>query len=342
MHSNPFVEYYKLIENGSELVSDKVRTQYEYLVWLIEHSDKYIYDEIQANKVIAFIEKFCKHSKGRWGGKPFILELWQKAFISALYGIVDKETGLRKFHRATLLVPRKNGKSALASALAIYMLVMDGEHGAEIYSVATKRDQAKIVWDEAKRMIAKSPYLRKYVKSLVSKIMYEDSTFQPLGRDSDTLDGLNVHFAIMDEIHAWKDQNLHDVIVDGTSARDNWLVLNISTAGTVRGSVYDKIYDEGKIHIANIKNHKQEDFEETFNDVFFVAYELNNREDWRNPAEWKRANPALGSIKSFKSLENMVKQALTDSTNIKNLLTKQFNIPETSSQAWLTLEDIVN
>ena len=141
----PFKEYYNLISQGRELVGEKIRVQYEYLVWLIENSDQYIYDEAKADKVIIFIEMFCKHSKGRFGGKPFILELWQKAFISALFGIVDKDTGLRKFNRATLLVPRKNGKSALASALSLYMLVMDDEPGAEIYSVATKRDQANNV-----------------------------------------------------------------------------------------------------------------------------------------------------------------------------------------------------
>lgn len=340
--SIPFKEYYNLILQGRELVGEKVRTQYEYLVWLIENSDQYIYDETKANKVIAFIETFCKHSKGRFGGKPFILELWQKAFISALFGIVDKDTGLRKFNRATLLVPRKNGKSALASAISLYMLVMDDEPGAEIYSVATKRDQAKIVWDEAKRMIAKSPMLRKQIKSLVSEIKYQDSTFKPLGRDSDTLDGLNVHFAIMDEIHAWKDQNLYDVVIDGTSARDNWLVLNISTAGTVRDSVYDTIYEEGKLHIANIKKYKNDDFEELFSDMLFIPYELNDRNDWKDPSKWKQANPGLGTIKSLKWLEGKIKQALEDTTQIKNLLTKQFNIPETSSQAWLTLEDIIN
>ncbi len=338
----PFKEYYKLIESGKELVGEKIRAQYEYLVWLVDNSEQYIYDEGKAEKVIAFIEMFCKHSKGRFGGKPFILELWQKAFISALFGIVDKDTGLRKFNRATLLVPRKNGKSALASAISLYMLIMDDEPGAEIYSVATKRDQAKIVWDEAKRMIAKSPMLRKQIKSLVSEIKYQDSTFKPLGRDSDTLDGLNVHFAIMDEIHAWKDQNLYDVVIDGTSARDNWLVLNISTAGTVRDSVYDTIYEEGKLHIANIKKHRSDNFEELFSDMLFVPYELDNRNDWKDPSKWKQANPGLGTIKSLKWLEGKIKQALEDSTQIKNLLTKQFNIPETSSQAWLTLEDIIN
>lgn len=338
----PFKEYYNLILQGRELVGEKIRAQYEYLVWLVENSEQYIYDETKADKVIVFIEMFCKHSKGRFGGKPFILELWQKAFISALFGIVDIDTGLRKFNRATLLVPRKNGKSALASALSLYMLVMDDEPGAEIYSVATKRDQAKIVWDEAKRMIAKSPMLRKQIKSLVSEIKYQDSTFKPLGRDSDTLDGLNVHFAIMDEIHAWKDPNLYDVVIDGTSARDNWLVLNISTAGTVRDSVYDTIYEEGKLHIANIKKHKNDDFEELFSDMLFVPYELDNRNDWKDPSKWKQANPGLGTIKSLKWLEGKIKQALEDTTQIKNLLTKQFNIPETSSQAWLTLEDIIN
>ena len=200
---------------------------------------------------IDFIEDFCKHSKGSMGGQPFLLELWQKALVSAMFGIVDKIDGTRKYQEVILIVGRKNGKSTLAAAIGLYLTIADGELGPEIYSVATKKDQAKIIWLEAKKMIQKSPALRKRMKTLVSEInsSVNDSVFKPLGRDSDTLDGLNVHGALFDEVHAWKDQNLYDVVVDGTSSRDNPMIFTTSTAGTVRESVFDRLYDEAEMVI---------------------------------------------------------------------------------------------
>ena len=182
------------------------------------------------------------------GGKPFLLELWQKALVAATFGIVHKIDGTRKYQEVILIVARKNGKSTLASAVGLYLMIADGEAGPEVYAVATKKDQAKIIWLEAKRMVKKSPILLKRIKPLVAEMNsdFNDSFFKPLGSDSDTLDGLNVHGALLDEIHAWKDKNLYDVIVDGTSARDEPLIFITSTAGTIRESIYDIKYDELK------------------------------------------------------------------------------------------------
>ena len=116
---------------------------------------------------IKFIEKYCKHSKGKWGGKALILELWQKAFIAAIFGIVYAKSGLRKYREVLLLVARKNGKSLIASAIALYCLIADGEASADCYSVATKREQAKIVWSEAVKMVRKSPVLNRRLKCLI-------------------------------------------------------------------------------------------------------------------------------------------------------------------------------
>ncbi|WP_317188298.1 terminase large subunit domain-containing protein, partial [Escherichia coli] len=149
---------------------------------------------------------------------------WQKAFLAASFGFVHKIDGTRKYREVLLIVARKNGKSTIASGIGLYLQVADGEPGAEIYAVATKLDQAKLVWLDAKRMVKKSPVLLKRIKPLVRELNadFNDSTFKPLGSDSETLDGLNVHGAMMDEIHAWKDKNLYDVIVDGTSSREVW------------------------------------------------------------------------------------------------------------------------
>lgn len=342
IYTNPIIEYHQLIESGKLVTSHKVKIQYRYIVWLINNSKEYVYDEKKANKAIDFIETFCKHSKGSQAGKPFILELWQKAFVASIFGIVHVKTGKRKFKRATLIVARKNGKSTLAAAIGLYMFIMDGEMGAEVYSVATKKDQAKIIWKEAKRMISKSPVLKRYTKSLVSQIDFKDSVYMPVGRDSDTLDGLNVHCATLDEVHAWKDQNLYDVIVDGTSSRDNWLILVTSTAGTVRENVFDGLYSEGRLHIQNIEECYNDDFKEYDPELLFVCYELDSQNEWRNEVNWIKANPGVGTIKKVSNLRTKVNKALLDDSKVKNLLTKDFNVPDTASDIWFSLSEIVN
>lgn len=340
---NPIIEYNNLIESGHEIVSDKVRRVYKKLVKDIYDTESiYEYDPKKANHAIEFIENFCKHSKGKWGGKPIILELWQKAFIAATFGFVHKTEGTRKYREVLLVVARKNGKSTIASGLGLYLQIADGEPGSEVYAVATKKDQAKLVWLEAKRMVKKSPILLKRIKPLVNDLIcdWNDSTFKPLGSDSETLDGLNVHGAMMDEIHAWKDKNLYDVVVDGTSAREQPLIFMITTAGTIRESVYDMKYEEAEMLLNGFDDEGPDAYKD---DRFLpIIYELDNRNEWTDSSTWKKANPGLGTIKKVDQLETKVNKAKANSLLVKNLLTKDFNIRETSSEAWLTFEDINN
>lgn len=338
---NPIIDYYNKIESGEEIVGYKVRRIYKKLVDdIYDQYTEYEYSAKRANHAIEFIENFCKHSKGKWAGQPIDLELWQQAFIAATFGFIHKIDGTRKYREVFLVVARKNGKSTLSSGICLYLQVADGEGGAEIYAVATKEKQAKIVWSEAKRMVKKSPVLSKRIKTLVKELNadFNDSTFQPVGSDSDTLDGLNVHGASLDEIHAWKDKNLYDVIVDGTSAREQPLILMITTAGTVRESVYDMKYDEAEMVINGF------DDEEGYKDDRFlpIIYELDSRKEWTDPKCWKKANPGLGSIKKIDNLESKVNKAKANPLLVKNLLTKDFNIRETSSEAWLTFEQLNN
>lgn len=338
---NPILEYWTKIESGEEVVSAKVRRIYKKLAADVHNKDSvYEYNAKRANHAIEFIENFCKHSKGKWAGRPIELELWQKAFLAATFGFIHKIDGTRKHREVFLVVARKNGKSTLSSGICLYLQVADGEGGAEIYAVATKEKQAKIVWLESKRMVKKSPVLSKRMKTLVKEITadFNDSTFMPVGSDSDTLDGLNVHGASLDEIHAWKNKNLYDVIVDGTSAREQPLILMITTAGTVRESVYDMKYDEAEMLLNGL------DDPDGYKDDRFlpVIYELDNRNEWTDPASWKKANPGLGTIKKVDNLETKVNKAKANSLLVKNLLTKDFNIRETSTESWLSFEDIVN
>jgi phage terminase large subunit-like protein len=200
---NPIAQYYAEIEQGKVEVSAKVRRVYKHIVEFLSNPEsEWEYNEKKANRAIIFIEKFCKHSKGAFGGKPFILELWQKALVAATFGIVHKIDQTRKYQEVMLIVARKNGKSSLSAAIGLYMMIADNEPGAECYAVATKKDQAKIIWIEAKRMVNKSPDLRRKIKPLVAEMVsdFNDSSYKPLGADSSTLDGLNVYFAALDKI----------------------------------------------------------------------------------------------------------------------------------------------
>ena len=338
---NPILEYWNKIQSGEEVVSDKVRRVYKKLVAdLHDENSEYEYSEERANHAIEFIERFCKHSKGKMGGKPFILELWQKAMTAALFGFIHKIDGTRKYREFILIVARKNGKSAWGSAVALYLLLADGEPGPEIVSAATKKDQAKIVWSESKRMVKKSPALRKRVRTLVAELIsdFNDGSYKPLSSDSNTLDGLNVHGAFIDELHAIEDKNLYDVIVDGMTAREQPLSIITSTAGTVREGIFDIKYDEAERIINGYDDpngYKDEH-------VLPIIYELDSRDEWTNPKMWKKANPGLGTIKNRDELERKVNKAKANPLLVKNLLTKDFNIRETASEAWLTFEQLDN
>lgn len=338
---NPILAYWDKIQSGEETVGEKVRQAYKKLAADVSDTESiYEYDARRANHAIEFIENYCKHSKGKWGGKPIDLELWQQAFIAATFGFVHKIDGTRKYREVFLVVARKNGKSTIASGIGLYLQIADGEPGAEVYAVATKKDQAKLVWIESKRMVKKSPVLLKRIKPLVSELVCEwnDSSFKPLGSDSDTLDGLNVHGAMLDEVHAWKDKNLYDVIVDGTSSREQPLIVMITTAGTVREAVYDMKYEESERVINGFEDpdgYKDERF-------LPIIYELDDRTEWTDPANWKKANPGLGTIKKIDQLQTKVNKAKANPMLVKNLLTKDFNIRETGTEAWLTFEEVNN
>lgn len=354
---NYIQEYVDKIRSGEIIVSKKVRTLYYKLEKDMKNprqikiydeindeyeTHTYIFDEEKANRPIQFIEKFCKHSKGRkWGGKPVILELWQKAFISAIYGFVDEETGYRKYKKALLFIARKNGKSTLAAALGLYMLTSDGEAGAECYSIATKKDQAKIVWKEAKRMVKKSPVLLKRVKPLVAELYYEkqEAVFLPLSSDSNSLDGLNAYFVSADEVQAMKDKNIIDVTYDSTSAREQALFLETSTMGTVRENVFDDEYEYAKNIINGYEDPNSEFVDET---LLPVIYELDKKEEWADEKCWAKANPGLGTIKQTKDLRDKVAKAKIKPNEVKNLLCKDFNVRETSISSWLTYEELNN
>ena len=338
---NPILEYWDQITSGEVVVSDKVRRTYKKIVYDIEHPGEYFFSSKRANHIIEFFENYCHHSKGKTGGKIVELELWEKAMLATVFGFIDIN-GIRKYRESLLIVGKKNGKSLLASGVGVYMLVGDSEPGPEVYAVATKRDQAKIIWTESKRMVRKSPVLFRRIKPLVAELSSEEfnaGTFKPLASDSDTLDGLNVHCALMDEIHQWKDgRKLYDIIADGVSAREQPLVFITSTAGTIREDIYDQKYEEAERVINGYFDDKG------YHDDHFIAfiYELDNRKEWTDPKCWGKANPGLGTIKNYATLKAKVEKAMQNPAMVKNLVCKEFNIRETSTESWLTFEQLDN
>ena len=337
---NPILEYWDEIENGRIRVNSKVYRTYKKVVYDIHNPGKYFYSPKRGNHILEFAENYCRHSKGKFGGKPVRLELWEKAHLATVFGFVDIDWN-RKYRESILIVGKKNGKSLLASIVGLYMLTADGEMGPEVYAVATKKDQSKIIWLESKRMVKKSPSLLKRVKPLVAELDtdFNDGVFKPLASDSDTLDGLNVHCVLMDEIHQWKQgKSLYDIMADGVSAREQPLVYITSTAGTIREDIYDQKYDEAEMVINGY------DDPEGYKDEHFIAfiYELDNRKEWTDEKCWEKANPGLGTIKNRKTLKDKVEKAKKNPLLVKNLICKEFNIRETSSEAWLTFEQANN
>ena len=326
--------YYNLIVGGQVVVSKKVRKQFDKLINDLNNPGKYHFDLNRATRPIEFVEKFCKHSKGQWAGKAVILDLWQKAIIQAIFGFVD-DKGIRKYREALIIVARKNGKSTLLSAIALYMLFADYEGGAQICCVASKKDQAKIVFTEAKNMVTQSPWLSQLIKKRKSDLYVPItfSTFEPLASDSNTLDGLNMHCGIIDELHSIKDRNIYDVSKQSMGARTQPLLLIISTAGFVRENIYDNRYE----YADKVLNGMIED--DRF--ISFI-YELDERSEWSKQKCWAKANPGLGTIKSLEYMKNQVKQATDDKSYLPTVLTKDFNIRETGVGSWLTFETINN
>ena len=327
--------YLDAIEGGEIVVCKRIRKVYTRLVYEAENPGKYRFDEEKANRPIEFIERFCKHSKGEWAGQPVRLELFQKAFISALFGFVDSKTGFRKYREAFFMVARKNGKSTMLAGIALYMLLADGEAGAEVYSVATKKDQAKIIFDEVCHMVSQSPYLRKHIKKRKSDLYFSASMskLQPLGKNSDTLDGLNSSCVILDEAHAVKDRNLYEVMKQSQSARTQPLFVTITTAGTVRECIFDDMYSYAC---------KVADGVITDPTFLPIVYELDSKAEWKDPGAWFKPNPGLGRIKKLEDLMAKVERAKQSPKDLSGILTKDFNVRETLYNAWLDFDTINN
>lgn len=347
---NYIQEYYDKITAGDILVCKPIQQQMQFLIDDIKHPKSisyqnekdqtvtldYVFNAEQGLYTIEFIETFCKHSKAPWTGKPVELELFQKAKIQAAYGFIDRNTGLRQYNEVHTFIGRKNGKTTEGAAIGNYHLVADNEGGAEVVSVATKKDIARKSFNEAVNMVSQSEELKGIVKKRKSELWVPDtfSEFKPLASDSNTLDGLNISLGLLDEIHAWKNRNLYDVIVQATGARLQPMIWLMSTMGFQREGLCDNLIG----YAYNVLNGT---FPRDFNKLFFI-YKLDDKEEWTNPKMWIKANPGLGTIKQYKYLHDKVEEAKRNDQLRPTVLTKDFNIIETTAGSWLSFDVIHN
>lgn len=331
-------EYLKAIHSGAEVVSTKVRVVYERECgWMDSPPEDfpYYFDEEEGSRHIEFIERFCKHSKGRFAGKPMELQLFQKAKIQLAFGWLHKETGLRRFREVFDVRGRKCGKSTETAAVEWDVFLNDHENGPEVYCTANKKDQANLIYTECVNMRIQSPELKAITKKRQSDIYCPGNLgfIKCLASDTSTMDGLNPSFFSLDELHAMKNSDLYDVMVQGQSMRDQPLAWLITTNGFVRGGFYDSHYTYASQVALGI-----------IVDYTFLAliYELNDRETWTDPAHWPEANPGIGKIKKWETLKNYVDKAIHDATFKPTVITKDFNLPETEFKAWLNFDELVN
>lgn len=274
-----------------------------------------------------------QHSKGEWAGQPFELAPWQAFILWVLFGWKRTSDGQRRFRTAFIFVPRKNGKTSLMAGIGLYLLVLDGEQGAEVYSAATKREQAKLSWDEAVRMRAASPSLKEITQHWKSSdtISMEatNSKFRPLGADADTLDGLNVHGALIDELHAHRTPEVVDVLQTATGSRRQPLQFEITTAGFDQQGIGYQHYDYGKKILEGV-------FED---DTWFVFLaELDSGDDWRDPLTWAKANPNLGVSVKQDDLERKAKEAENRPAALNNFLCKHLDVWTQQEERWISIE----
>lgn len=327
-------KYHKAIKSGEIVAGKKIIKIYDRLIKeMNDGSLPFYFDEAKAQRPIDFIERFCKQSVGI-AGAPLKLELFQKAAIEAMFGFVYKDTGYRRFQEVLFLVARKNGKTTLLAAIATYMLIADKEASAECFSVATKQEQAKKTFDEIVAMRKYSDDIQKVTRKRRSDIYVPNtlSSFRPLASDSKTLDGLNAHLVIIDELHAIRDRELYEVMRQAMSARRQPMLVMITTAGTVRESIFDDIYS----YANNVLNQTVKD------DTFLpIMYELDDREEWLDPNMWVKSNPGIGPIKKLKYLSDMVERAKNDFKALAGVLVKDFNIRGSSTESWLPF-DVIN
>jgi phage terminase large subunit-like protein len=294
---------------------------------------EWTWDEDRANRICAFIE-LLPHIKGRWKSRTIILEPWQCFSLTTIFGWVDDD-GLRRFRKVYWELPRKNSKTTIAAGVALYLLCADGEPGADIFAAAVTHDQAKICWDTAAQMVKNDKNMRAYynVEAMARSIVIngQASSFKPLARDADSLEGLNPHGAVIDELHAHKTREVFDVINMATGSRSQPLIFCITTAGDNRNGVCFEQHD----YIVQVLNGRASD--RGSERYFGIIYSLDPSDDWTTEESARKANPNYGVSVFPDDIMTICQQAQRSAEAQNTYLTKRLNIWVTSGTAYFNM-----
>lgn len=294
----------------------------------------WVFDPEVAARPCHFIE-LLPHIKGKWARERRSIELepWQCFVITTVFGWVHHETRLRRFLEAYEEIARKNAKSTMGSGLLLYMLTADGEHGAECYTAATTRDQARIVFEDAKAMAERSPGLRTHLGLAIMQhsltVAHTSSKASPLAAEGSTLDGLNVHFALLDELHAHKTRAVYDVIDTARGAREQSLLWTITTAGTDRSG----ICYERRTHVTKVLDKVIDDDRQ-----FGIIYTIDEGDNPFDPAVWPKANPNWGVSVLPDDMQAAARKAESMPSAVSNFLTKRLNVWVSGESAWMDMQ----
>lgn len=333
VYANYIVEYHDKIERGQIIAGKWIKKIYKILVDGIKSGD-WDFDAKKANKAIQFIENFCHHSKGR--NDLFKLELWQKAIVSAIFGILDKKTHRRQFREIFLLVGRKNGKSLFAAAIMAYVAYIDGEYGSELYCLAPKLDQADIVYDSFYKITQAEEELAEVTKKRRSDIYIEElnTTIKKIAFNAKKADGFNPTMTTNDEMEAWPgDQGLkqYEVMVSGTGARTEPITLSTSTAGYVNDGIFDELMKRSTAFLKGSSKERR---------LLPFLYMIDDLEKWNTKEELAKANPNLGVSVQWEFFEEQIAITLQSLSKKAEFMTKYCNIKQNSSIAWLDYETV--
>ncbi|MCC6147415.1 MAG: terminase large subunit [Anaerolineaceae bacterium] len=273
-----------------------------------------------------------KQSKGEWAGQPLKLEPWETFIVWVLFGWMN-EDGSRRFRFAYLEVARKNGKSTLAAGIGLLLLVADGEPGAEVYTAATKRDQARITHSEATRMVKASPALRKRIRIVKDNLHIEGtaSKFEPLGRDSDSMDGLNIHGAIIDELHAHKNRDMVDVLETAKSARRQPMQFEITTAGYDRQSICYEHHE----YTQKVLEGAIDGGDDTW---FGIIFTIDEGDSWEEESTWIKANPNLTVSKKIEYMRDQMQKAKEMPSQLNAFLRLDLNVWTQAVTKWVPFD----
>jgi len=328
--ANYIQEYHHRIQTGEIVVGKWVRLLYDKITAGLRDGLFY-FDAKKANRAIDFIETFCHHCEGR--NDLIKLELWQKATISVMFGIVD-EDGLRIFREVFIVIGRKNGKSILASAIIAYMVYLDGEYGAKNYCLAPKLEQASIVFENFHRMVMQEPELAALVVKRRSDIYMESTNgvTKPLAFNAKKSDGFNPHLTVCDEIASWPAElgrKQYEVMKSALGARKQPMILSISTAGYVIDGPYDELFTRSTAWLLNNSQERR---------LLPILYMIDDPSKWDDIEELKKANPNMGVSVSADFFIEEIAIARNSLSKRAEFLTKYCNIKQNSTQAWLPYE----